>query len=461
MRTVTEVHNCLWVMLNDEYSCSGNRILASLSGPLSVVRCLLSNMKSRLFPFIAFLFILCSTRLSGAEADSLALALSARIDSVILNQEALLEQTQLGLYVYDLTADTALYACGQHQRLRPASTQKLFTAVTALHDLGGDYCFTTSLTPFYDTLRTEGTPDSLRVSRIVVRGGMDPCFGANDMRAFVKTIRLLCPDGIRPVIDYDITFKDTIPLGWGWCWDDDNPSLSPLLYGGKPRFAENMERVLADTTLRAGTDTTMTRLTSILTVLQRMMKQSDNQYAESLFYQLGRTSSAAASRVSKFVTSLGIPSSSFTVADGSGLSLYNYTTPEALVALLRYAWQHPVIYRQLQPTLPLAGHDGTLRKRMTSGPAHCNVMAKTGTVTGVSTLAGYALAANGHMLAFAIMNQGVRRAADGHAFQDAVCQALCAPVYHSTTVPEKTTEDTSGDPLPYPAEADDTLPVVQ
>lgn len=405
------------------------------------------NRPRALYCLISLVFSLSA---SGTPADTLGLVLAARIDTVLKAHGALLEQTQLGLYVYDLTADTPLYAHGHRQRLRPASTQKLFTAVTALYRLGGDYCFTTTLTPHFDTLRTPGAPDSLRLTRLTVRGGMDPFFGAADMKRLARTVKLLCPDGAAPPITYDESFKDTIPLGWGWCWDDDNPSLSPLLYEGRPRFAEALTRALADTTLTAAPDTVTETLTGIDTVLRRMMKHSDNQYAESLFYQLGPTREAAAEQVAALLSAIGVPRASYTVADGSGLSLYNYTTPEALVLLLRYAWQHPNLYRHLQPTLPLAGHDGTLQRRMTAGPARYNVMAKTGSVTGVSTLAGYAQAADGRMLAFAIMNQGVRSLSEGRNFQDAVCQALCAPLVQDTE------EDppVSQDPEPLPAQPD-------
>ena len=76
-------------------------------------------------------------------------------------------------------------------------------------------------------------------------------------------------------------------------------------------------------------------------------------------------------------------------------------------------------------SLPIAGVDGTLEKRMTKGPADGNVRAKTGTLTGISSLAGYCRAANGHQLCFSIINQGVMRNQAGKNFQDRVCQVLC------------------------------------
>ena len=122
---------------------------------------------------------------------------------------------------------------------------------------------------------------------------------------------------------------------------------------------------------------------------------------------------------------LGLDPINYTIADGSGLSLYNYVSAEMIVALLRHAYQNREIYDHLYPSLPIAGVDGTLEKRMTKGKAFGNVHAKTGTVSGVSTLAGYCQASNGHTLCFAILNQGLIKASDGREYQDRVCEALC------------------------------------
>ena len=92
---------------------------------------------------------------------------------------------------------------------------------------------------------------------------------------------------------------------------------------------------------------------------------------------------------------------------------------------LRHAYQNGPIFDHLYPTLPIAGVDGTLKDRMKKTSAQGNVRAKTGTVTGISSLAGYCTAANGHQLCFAIINQGIMRAAAGKAFQDRVCKVLC------------------------------------
>jgi D-alanyl-D-alanine carboxypeptidase/D-alanyl-D-alanine-endopeptidase (penicillin-binding protein 4) len=125
---------------------------------------------------------------------------------------------------------------------------------------------------------------------------------------------------------------------------------------------------------------------------------------------------------------LGYNPKHYKVVDGSGLSLYNYTTPELMVGFLRYAYSDASIFDALCASLPIAAMDGTLKKRMKGTPAALNVRAKTGSVTAISTLSGYLMAPNKHVLCFAIFNQGLIRAAHGRDFQDRVCTALTSAV---------------------------------
>jgi D-alanyl-D-alanine carboxypeptidase/D-alanyl-D-alanine-endopeptidase (penicillin-binding protein 4) len=183
----------------------------------------------------------------------------------------------------------------------------------------------------------------------------------------------------------------------------------------------------------AGAVLITTRWHTLDDVLQQMMKESDNLYAESVYYQVAASTGerpAKARHAQKVEVELlnraGLQGDAYRLADGSGLSLYNYLSVEAEVQLLRYAWQHRIVYDHLLPSLPIAGIDGTLKKRMTDDEAACgNVMAKTGTVTGISSLAGYCTAPDGHRLAFAVINQGIRHSSDGRLFQDRLCHILC------------------------------------
>lgn len=358
-----------------------------------------------------------------------------RLDSLVT--DPLLERTQLGLMVYDLSADSVLYSYGGRQTLRPASTMKLLTSVTALDVLGSSYDYRTYL--YY-----KGTiADGVLTGDVWLVGGMDPLFDDTDMRIMAETLHRVGIDSISGRIVRDVSFKEEALLGEGWCWDDDNPQLSPLLVSRKDEFADRFKEELQKCGIAVNAPITTDRLPKdvllicsrshrLSEVLEPMMKESDNLYAESMFFQLAATvgkrpATAAHARqvIKNTVTKAGVTGIPYRIADGSGLSLYNYVTPELMVRLLRYAYLKRDIMAALYPALPVAGVDGTLKKRMKGGPAQGNVHAKTGTLSGVSSLAGYCRAANQHLLAFCIINQGIMKNAEGRDFQDKVCEALC------------------------------------
>lgn len=356
----------------------------------------------------------------------------------------LLETTQMGMMVYDLTADTVVYTHGARQRMRPASTMKLLTAITALDLMDGDYWLRTSL------YRTGNVRDGVLEGNVILHGCMDPHLSKDDVEALVEGLEYLEVDTIKGNLVADLSFKEETLLGEGWCWDDDNPVLSPLLLNRKDNLAEQLLKRIRDKgiVLTGGLTTTTrpvvtqssgivvaTRSCSLDLILKQMMKDSDNLYAEAVFYHIAAVTGSRPARaqqsraaVRRLINRIGLPSQHYRIADGSGLSLYNYVTPELETMMLRYAWQQEHIIDRLYNSLPIAGEDGTLKNRMTGTPAAGNVHAKTGTLTGISSLAGYCTAGNGHELAFCIINQGVEKASDGRAFQDAVCKVLCQPL---------------------------------
>lgn len=361
--------------------------------------------------------------------------LSATLDQLL--RDPMFETSHVGLMVYDLTADRPLYAHGHRQLLRPASTMKLLTAVTALRHLGGNH-------PVQTRFRYAGAvADSTFTGNIYCIGGFDPAFGTDELAILADSLRARGIRNIRGNIITDRSMTDNQPLGEGWSWDDSNPILTPLLCNRGDLLAEelvghlvgqgfNIQVNITDGTCPEQTASLCTVSHSLDQILLPMMKQSDNLYAESVLFQIASATGTAHATVQQareteeqFIADLGLRPEDYRIADGSGLSLYNYLSAELLVQVLRYAWQHPDIYDHLAPTLPVAGIDGTLKNRMKNTPAKGKVRAKTGTVTGVSSLAGYAQAANQHILAFAIINQGLRNGRDGRDFQDRVCTALC------------------------------------
>ncbi len=147
-------------------------------------------------------------------------------------------------------------------------------------------------------------------------------------------------DSIQGSIYADRSMKDEDLLGEGWCWDDDNPVLSPLVFGRKDIFMERFLAKLKDagifyagsgTSVKrcpAGAFTICTRFHTMDQILHKMMKDSDNLYAESMYYQIASStgnlpaSAKSARNVQRqLVRKIGLDPARYKFADGSGLSL--------------------------------------------------------------------------------------------------------------------------------------------
>lgn len=168
-------------------------------------------------------------------------------------------------------------------------------------------------------------------------------------------------------------------------------------------------------------------------VITQIMKESDNLNAEALLCRLGAQATGkkyisaqeGIAEIKKMIKHLGHNPDHYKIADGCGLSNYDYLSPALLVDFLKFAYSRTDIFQKLYKALPVAGVDGTLKYRMKQGKGYKNVHAKTGSYTAINALAGYLKAANGHEIAFAIMNQNILSAAKARAFQDKVCEVLC------------------------------------
>ncbi len=161
-----------------------------------------------------------------------------------------------------------------------------------------------------------------------------------------------------------------------------------------------------------------------------MLKNSNNYYAE----QLRWTLLALYSRekplnlryqclLQDFITHCGLSLPGICLVDGSGLSRNNHITPTAMVRVLTYMTHSPN-FDLFYNALPVAGVDGTLRHRMTCGPATCNVHAKTGTLRGVSALSGYLSDVNGEHLVFSIFVNNCCSVAMARQLQDEIVSRL-------------------------------------
>ena len=93
--------------------------------------------------------------------------------------------------------------------------------------------------------------------------------------------------------------------------------------------------------------------------------------------------------------------------DGSGLSLLNRVSPETLTEVLSYAYTNRVIASDFIDSLPIAGVDGTLKKRFRQSDVQGRVMAKTGYLNNVRALSGYVFTKQGDVLVFSILDNGL------------------------------------------------------
>jgi serine-type D-Ala-D-Ala carboxypeptidase/endopeptidase (penicillin-binding protein 4) len=153
-----------------------------------------------------------------------------------------------------------------------------------------------------------------------------------------------------------------------------------------------------------------------------MMKVSQNLYAETLLRALGaapvpegqgvaptgfgRTGTAAAGHkiVREVLTGWGVQPDAYVLADGSGLSRYNYLCPETLVTVLRAMYREPRHRQAFLDTFPVGGQEGgTLSRRFKGTRAESNVRGKTGSIANVRALSGYVTTSAGEMLAFSIV----------------------------------------------------------
>ena len=172
-------------------------------------------------------------------------------------------------------------------------------------------------------------------------------------------------------------------------------------------------------------------------IVRVMNKQSENLVAEMLLKALGMRERSAAAGIGiggagegvlrAFLERSGLRGPALALADGSGLSRLNLVSPRNLVRLLAAMDRHPA-RNAFFDSLPVAGVDGTLRRRMVGTAAAGAVRAKTGTLMHVSALSGIATTRSGEQLAFSILTNNYPGALSEpggpRAMEDAVAVAL-------------------------------------
>nr|WP_239028841.1 D-alanyl-D-alanine carboxypeptidase/D-alanyl-D-alanine-endopeptidase [Pseudonocardia acidicola] len=350
--------------------------------------------------------------------------------------------------VVDPAGGTTLWQRSPDQALAPGSTAKLLTTAAALLTLD-------STQRLYTKVVAGPTPDS-----VILVGGGDPTLtalpaGKNSVYPqparlddLVADLRKTHPGPItRVLIDTSRYTGPTLAQGWDPA-DIPAGNITPIvplmLDGGRvdptlqdgPRVSQPAlaagralaEKLGADqnsvtTAVAAPNAAVLGTVASapISDLVENMLQNSDNVTAELLAREVAiarngdPSFTGAAAQVLAALSQAGFATTGAVMVDGSGLSTSDRVPPRLLGTLLGAAAapaqgaDDPELLRPMLSGLPVAGGDGTLEDRFdtaNSADGRGVVRAKTGTLSGVSSLAGVVTDADGRLLVFALISNG-------------------------------------------------------
>ena len=350
-------------------------------------------------------------------------------------------QGNFAFHVFDITADKPVYGCNDTLALPSASCMKLLSGIAGLHLLGSNY-------EYHTEMLTSGkvTPDGTLTGNIAFKAGLDPQLMAADLNDFSKAVK---ENGVKKVegkIYVDLTITEPVKSERHWYPWDLTFSKYGLLYKGGDKVVKNLKASLrahgvavADSQVVVahapkGMKTVYTVKRPIDDVVKRMWKNSSNTQATAMLYTIGHRENPEADPVASGVAylrrflhnDLGMTDRTLCIHDGCGLCIYNRLSPKALTTILRFGYKNKEIRASLERNLPVSGVDGTLAREMTGPKTRGKVSAKTGTLShpyGISSLAGFCEASNGHLLAFAIMDSEMS-VLDARVLQRKLCEEL-------------------------------------
>ena len=367
-----------------------------------------------------------------------------------------------GAYVYDLTAHRVLYSLRGAVMRPPASVEKLYTATATLALLGPSARLATRV------LGNGVTQAGVWEGDLYLKGGGDPTFGSSGFihshyggtGASVSQLaaQLVHIDGIHLITgrvlgdeSYFDSFRGEPSSGLA-----PDPFLegtlsalafnrgergrhlgahAPAVYAAEQLVgALHHEGVAVEGGASVGiappaaAGLALAPSPTIAELLHLTLPPSDNFFAETLLKDLGArfgaggTTAAGAAVAAHAVAAL--TGTTPHIVDGSGLSPADRTSPAQIVHLLTTVAGTP-LGTTLRSSMAVAGRTGTLALRMRRTRAAGNCQAKTGTLTGVSNLAGYCRAANGHTIVFAVFTDGIS-IEFAHIVQDHIAISLAS-----------------------------------
>ncbi len=437
-----------------------------------------------------------------------------------------------GVVIQSLSTGEYFYKRNENKNFMPASNLKLFTTALALHQLGPDYTYKTTLY-LSGKIRNEEIKGDL-----ILKGNGDPTisgrfYNGDALTLFKNWADSLLNMGIEVINGNIIADDDDFEeegLGNGWAWDDETYYYSALTGGvcfndncidikitpaekvGKKAIieiypltkyvtilnnivtvsddsvtnidfyrdrntniiecfgtikksestinesvsinnptkytAQILKEVFESKGIRVkgqaldndelGIERDYQRLKPLFIQISPPLKEivkvvnkvSHNLYAEQLMKTIGYEKFKFGSFENGFNASknllkqMGINPDNLQIVDGSGLSRLNLVTPAQINSLLRFMYQSKY-FQEFYESLPIAGVDGTLSRRMKNTMAENNVRAKTGYINSVRSLSGYVTTADGELLTFVMVaNNFLVPLKLAENIQDLVCVML-------------------------------------
>ena len=351
--------------------------------------------------------------------------------------------SQLAVSVVDAATGAALLESRAATGVVPASTAKIITALAALTVLPHDRRLTTRVLagPAPGDVVLVGAGDPTLAGAYAVGGYpkvarlVDLATAVRRARAAAAVTRVLVDDTLYAGPQLGPGWKSTYVTG-----GDVAPVSALEVDGGRAGPGDHVPRV-ADPALDAGRQ--LARLLggratvergrpprgaaqlaavagpTVAQLVELALNRSDNDLAEALGRQIALANGQPASfggettAIRVALATLKVPADEVRLLDASGLSPQDRIAPAALSRLLATVSTDPR-YGALLSGLPVAGFDGTLAKRYRRGSAAAaagDVRAKTGTLDGVSALAGVIRTRDGRLLAFDLAAVGVPFAA--------------------------------------------------
>lgn len=313
----------------------------------------------------------------------------------------------------DLRTGQVVFRANAGLALAPASAEKLAVSFAALRLLGPGFRFRT------DVLGDGELAGRVWRGDLFLVGHGDPTLAPSDLDALARDVAAW---GIRRVTgrvvgdERHFDARRSAP-GWRpWFLGVESPPISALSVkeargeganGSAAAAARAFREALSRRGIavagegRAGAAPSETFPLAIdlseplATIVRGMNRDSDNFVSEMLLKELGAsvartgTTAAGAVVVQQALLEAGISVAGVRIADGSGLSRLDRLTAETLVAILRVGAADPAIRDAFVTSLAVAGVSGTLKKRLDRRPTRGQVIAKTGTTSISSSLAGF------------------------------------------------------------------------